>query len=327
MHLLVLTSNPDRASFRCRIRTYLNLLQHEGIRTTIARLPTGVVERRGLLASAQHADAVLLQRKLLTAWDGFWLRRSARTIIYDLDDAIMYADDKPERDSRIRLCRFARSATLSHLVIAGNEYLAEHARQYNANVHVLPTGLDVSVYRVPVQRPNDGWVRLVWIGSRNTLKYLHEIRPALEEIGRRFPKVVLRIICDAFFDLESMPVEKRPWSQATEVADLSTCDIGLAPLPDDRFTRGKCGFKILQYQAAGLPVVASPVGVNTQYVWGGGAGLLARDSSQWVDRLCVLIENSEQRAAMGQAGQRAVERFDLTVVGKDFCRLIREALR
>ncbi len=121
-------------------------------------------------------------------------------------------------------------------------------------------------------------------------------------------------------------MEKRPWSKATEAADLRTGDIGLAPLPDDPYTRGKCGFKILQYQAAGLPVVASPVGVNAQYVREGVTGFLARDGPQWVDRLRTLIENPALRATLGQCGQGDVERFDVSVLGAQFCQLIAECL-
>ncbi len=327
MHLLVITDNPDRASFRCRVGIYLDPLRRRGIDSTVVRLPKSLLGHRSVFALAQRSNAVLLQRKLLTAWDGFWLRRYSKRVIYDFDDAVMYGDVKPERDSRLRLSRFGRSAALSHLVIAGNEYLAELARRHSPNVHVVPTGLDVGAYPVNAQPHNDGLVRLVWIGSRNTLEYLREIRPALEEVGRRFPNVVLRLICDAFLDLESMPVEKRLWSHDTETADLSAGDIGLAPLPDNRFTRGKCGFKILQCQAAGLPVVASPVGVNAQYVQDGVTGFLASDTAQWVDRLGALIGDPRLRASLGCAGRRAVEAFDIRVTGASFCRLIAECLQ
>ncbi len=104
------------------------------------------------------------------------------------------------------------------------------------------------------------------------MRYLKELSPALEQIGRTCPQVVLRIICDDFFDLSAMAVEKKAWSLETEAADLAACDIGLCPLPDDNFTRGKCGFKILQYFAAGLPVIASPVGINADFLMGGKRG-------------------------------------------------------
>jgi len=326
MQLLVITHNPDRASFRQRVGVHLDRLRSKGIDAAVAALPDSLRGRHAVWTAARKTDGILLHRKMLNAWDGFCLRRCARPVIYDFDDALMYSDHRPERNSYIRWRRFRRSVALSHMVLAGNDYLAEHARRYRANVRILPTGLDVGAYRVSVPRLNDGLVRLVWIGSRSTLKYLHEIRPALEEVGRLLPHVVLRIVCDEFFDLTAMKVERRNWSKASEVADLLTSDIGLAPLPDDRFTRGKCGFKILQYQAAGLPVVASPIGVNAQYVREGATGFLARDPAQWVAKLRTLIENLGLRATLGQAGQSDVQRFDVNVIGERFCGLIAECL-
>jgi glycosyltransferase involved in cell wall biosynthesis len=326
MQLLVITNNLDGASFRQRIGAYLDLLHRQGIDSRIATLPAGMWGRRTLLASAPGWDGILLHRKLLGVWDGHCLRRGGRKLIYDFDDAVMYDNRRPARAAHLRLQRFRRSAAHACLVLAGNEYLAEHARRYNTQVQVVPTGLDVNAYRAGMQRRDDGLVRLVWIGSGSTLKYLREIRPALEEVGRRFPNVVLRLVCDEFVNFGPLPVEKRRWSKDTEAADLSTSDIGLAPLPDDRFARGKCGFKILQYQAAGLPVVASPVGVNAQYVRDGVTGFLAQNGAQWIDRLRTLIENPGLRVNLGQCGQSDVERFDVRVIGERFCRLIAECL-
>ncbi len=326
--LLVITNNDslDQPSFRQRIALYLDLLRKRGIDCQVARLPQDALERRALYATARRFAGILLHRKLLTAWDAFWLRRLGGTVIYDFDDAIMYSDRQDGRVDRIRSHRFRRAVALSRLVIAGNEYLAEHARRYNTHVEILPTGLDVGAYPAGTPRATDGTIRLVWIGGGHVLKHLRGIVPALEELGQRFPQARLRIISSEFLGLQSMPVERRPWSRETEVTDLVTSDIGLAPLADDPFTRGKCAFKILQYEAAGLPVVASPVGVNERYVRHGATGFLVRDLSQWVDRIAALIENSDLRTALGRAGRRDVERFDVNVLGERFCRLLRECL-
>lgn len=328
MRLLVITNNNslDQPSFRQRIAIYVDLLRNKGIDCQVARLPPNLLERRALFASARHFDGVLLHRKILNAWDAFWLRRYARAVIYDFDDAVMYNDRKDGRICRIRSRRFRRAVALSRLVIAGNEYLTDHARRYNAHVEILPTGLDVGPYRVKTPRENEGTIRLVWVGGGTVLKHLRGIVPALEELGKRFPQVSLRIISSEFLGLQTMRVEQRQWSRDTEVADLVTSDIGLAPLTDDPFTRGKCAFKILQYQAAGLPVVASPVGVNAQYVRDGVTGFLVRDLSQWVDRLSTLIENPELRTALGLAARHDVEKFDVNVIGDRLATLIMEYL-
>ena len=127
--------------------------------------------------------------------------------------------------------------------------------------------------------------------------------------------MVLRIVSDAFFDLKHMAVEKVPWSLETEAVSLLTSAIGLAPLPDDPFSRGKCGFKVLQYQAPALPVVASPVGVNAQYVRDGISGLHAGGTEAWIGALDLLLGDAKRCNGMGQAGRKDVGKFDLKPIG------------
>jgi len=324
MKLLVIARNPDRASFRLRIASYLDILNAKGIYSEVEILPAGTLARRKLFKKATDFECVFLHKKRLNALDAISLRRSGRKIIYDFDDAIMYSARTPERDSPTHFKPFRRTVELAHKVIAGNPYLAEHALPFNRNVEVLPTGLDTKAYRIETKAATDDKVRLVWIGSKSTLGYLSELKPVLEEIGGHFNNVVLRIICDQFFDLHHMPVEKRAWSFETQVIDLAAGDIGLAPLPDNRFTRGKCGFKILQYAAAGLPTVTSPVGVNADYVKHGDTGCHASDRRQWIDGIAALIRNPQLRKEMGNAARTSVEKFDIEVLSEKLYRLLVE---
>jgi len=326
VNVLVLTNNPHRPSFRQRVEIYLDWLRHNGINCEVVRFPAGVGARYRLLKRSADFDGVFLHKKRLNLLEAPLLRGFAGKIIYDFDDAMMYKPRSPQRCSFSNWLRFRLTVKLADLVIAGNPYLAEHARRFNTNVEILPTGLNTKDYKVPVKAKSDGKIRLVWIGSRSTLKYLAEIKPALEEIGSRFNNVVLRIICDDFLDLEEMPVEKHLWSGETQAADLATSDIGLGPLPDNRFTRGKCGFKILQYAAAGLPVIASPVGVNADYVRDNITGFLASEKRQWVDRMSRLIESTELRAEMGRNALEFVESFDAGVIAEQLASLIRRCL-
>jgi len=323
MRLLILTNKPDRASFRQRIGVHIPFLEAHGIHCRVTRLPAGAGGRRRLYRQAMAFDAVFLQRKMLNLWDAFWLRRYCPKLIYDFDDAIMYSDRRPERQCRGRQRRFRRTIVSSDVIIAGNDYLASHARRYNASVHVLPTALDLGPYTITRPPKDDGKRRLVWIGSQSTLKYLAGMQTVLEEIGRRHRDAVLRIVADAFFDLKTMAVEKVTWSRETEAVSLLTGDIGLAPLPDDAFARGKCGFKVLQYQAAALPVVASPVGVNAQYVRDGISGLHAGGAEAWIGALDLLLGDADRCHAMGQAGRKAVDTFDLEPIGDRLCEIIR----
>lgn len=323
MNILVLTSNPGHASFRQRIEAYLDILCDNEIQCDIARFPSGCLPRWKLLKKSTEYGAVFLQKKCLNPLDAFWLRRNADRIIYDFDDAVIYSDKNPDKTSRKRQTSFKRTVKLADMVIAGNAYLADIARAYNQNVKTLATGLDVSSYRQNIAKPSDGKVRLVWIGSKSTIGYLAEIKPVLEEIGARCNNVVLRIICDSFFNLHNMNVEKYRWSMETQVQDLLACDIGLAPLPENRFTNGKCGFKVLQYAAAGLPVIASPVGVNVEYVRQGENGFLAANHSQWFEKILLLQQAPLLRKKMGSVGKSFVERFDLNILGKELVGLIK----
>ncbi len=326
MDLLVVTNNPTNASFRQRIEVHLAMLRQNGIDCEVAKLPPGFLERRKLFMRTAKFDGIFLHRKILNFHDAFWLHRYSRKIIYDFDDAVMYSTRKPGSCCLSRRRRFRRSVELADLVLAGNPYLAEHAQKFNPRVEVLPTGLDTSAYKVETKPENDGKIRLVWIGSKSTLRYLAQIKPVLEEIGAKFDNIILRIICDEFFSLQNMRVEKQQWHKDTEAVDLITSDIGLAPLPDDRFTRGKCGFKILQYAAAGLSVVASPVGVNAEYVRDGVTGFHAMNTSQWIDRISKLIKDQVLRKQTSQAGKSRVREFDIGVLGKKLANLIVEFL-
>jgi glycosyltransferase involved in cell wall biosynthesis len=324
--LLIVTNNPERASFRQRIGAYLDFFHDNGINCEVAKLPAGSLARRKLFKQAADFDGLFVHKKRLNSLDAFWVSRYARKVIYDFDDAVMYSDKHPARPSRKRQKSFQRTIKLADMIIAGNSYLAEHAGRFCLNVNVLPTGLDTQAYRPSAEPKNNGNLRMVWIGSKSTLMYLAEIKPALEEIGSRFDNVVLRIICDDFFDLNNLEVEKCLWSQKKEVVDLATSDIGLAPLPDNRFTRGKCGFKILQYAAAGLPVVASPVGANAEYIQDGTNGFYAVDDSDWIEKISLLLKDSQLRQQMGRAGRQKVKQYDLRVIGKQVCRLIQKTL-
>lgn len=326
MKLLVITNNPERASFRQRVGVYVDILRDNGIECEIAALPEGLVARRRLFKRSAEFEGVFLHKKGLNAVDAFWLRKYARRVIFNYDDAIMFSQKRPDRYSISHSFRFNRSVSLSDMVIVGSSYLADFAASINNNVRVLPLGLNVSDYGKVSGGQGDEKIRLVWIGSRSTLSYLEEISDAIEEIGKKYPNVVLRIIGDNFLDLDNMPVEKRQWSKDTRADNLGSCDIGLAPLPDNPFTRGKCSFKVLEYSASGLPVVASPVGTNKMHVVEGQTGFLVDSKQQWIERTSQLIEDKRLRRKMGEAGIKHAALSDISVTGKQFAKLIKECL-
>lgn len=326
--LLIVSNNMSRPSFRQRIEMYLPFLNSDGIQTDVYQLPKKKCDRWKLLRSARQYDGVLLHKKCLNWVDAKILRRSSRTIIYDVDDAVMYSPHRPDSDRSSHMRLFKRTAAMVDTIIAGNGYLAEHAERYCSNVHILPTGLAIKPYQdARAKRTDDhGMIRLVWIGSRSTLAYLQEICPFIDEAARSHGNLRLRVIADEFPLTQTVELETRQWSLERQACDLAECDIGLAPLPEDRFTRGKCGFKILQYFAAGLPVIASPVGVNRDLIEQSGAGVSAASPDQWQT---VLQEMLRQPAAWKQQGQKAsqfVQSYDIPLLAGQFCRLVRQSL-
>ncbi|MDD5458097.1 MAG: glycosyltransferase family 4 protein [Phycisphaerae bacterium] len=325
MKLLVLTSNPYRASFRQRIGVYLDILKEKGLTTEVAVLPKNFSARRQLYKQASDFDGVLIHKKLLNFWDARILRKSAKKIIYNYDDAVMLSEKHPEKKSLSHLLPFRRIIKLSDMVITGSRYLAQFAGSNNEKVKILPIGLKTSDYDFDPPK-QDEKIRLGWIGSGNTLPFLEDLRDVLEQIGQKFDNCVLRIIGDDFFDLSNMPVEKIKWQQDTRGVKLAECDIGLAPLPDNPFTQGKCSFKVLEYSASGLAVVASPVGTNPDHLVEGQSGFLAKSHQDWIEKISILVKDADLRKQMGQKGKQIAQNHDTAIIGDRMSKLITNCL-
>jgi len=325
--LLVLTRDRTGAPFRQRVEPYLPLLAERGIRAEVVELASRGWARRGQFRRAREFDGVLLHRKTLTWWDALALG-DAGPLIYDFDDAVMYQARSPEAPHPGRERRFQRTAAGADLVVAGCPELASHAELAGAaRVEVIPTGLDTGAFTPKEAYGSRERVRLVWIGSRSTLKQFKMLGRALEAVGRDVPGVMLRVIADADLDVPGLEVENVPWSLREEARLLAEADIGIAPLPDTPYTRGKCGFKVLQYMAAGLPVVASPVGVCAEYVRPDATGLHATTAEQWTAAVERLATDAALRERMGRAGRRRVRKeFDFSVLAPKVCGLIEETL-
>jgi glycosyltransferase involved in cell wall biosynthesis len=316
--ILVIITNPQQASYRLRVDALRPMLAQRGFDLDVQIRPRSWLARRTLLKSADRYHAVLLQRKLLDPTDARLLRRHARRILYDLDDAVMYHANRVGRLSQWRTNRrFEATARILDHVVAGNEYLAAMFRERGRDVTVLPTTVDPAHYLVKEHAAVDP-VTLVWIGSNSTLPYLGEHLPALRQSGAKLVTIAGNPLENA-----GLPVEHIRWSAETEAASLVRGDIGIAPTPCDRWTLGKCGFKIIQYMAAGLPVVASPVGANAEIVRPGGTGFLAETPQEWVDAIRRLAGDVELRRRMGRAGRERVEReYSLTRGADVWARLL-----
>lgn len=315
MKVIFLVNSVDGPSTRYRVLQYLPYFKKEGWEIEVSVFPKNLRERVKLYHSLREFDVVFLQKRLLSLFHLSLLRKQSKRLAFDFDDAILFRDSpKGEFNSRIRKGRFVKMIKNADEVIAGNDYLKNQAICYNPRVSVIPTPVDTGRYRPKRYSPGGSTITLGWMGSSSTLFYLENLKPVWDRLHRRYPHIRLKIVADRFFDSDSIPILKKRWSEEEEIDDLHSFDIGLMPLTDDPWSRGKCGFKLLQCMAVGVPVVCSPVGVNREIVEHGVNGFLAADDDQWIEQLGLLIENSHLRQKMGEEAIHTVRKdYDLKV--------------
>lgn len=310
--VLFMTYGVEAASYRYRIKSLFPTLAAAGWRIAEHELARGRYGLRIWRLSRQlrAADLVVLQKIKLLPPEARLLRGTAQRLVFDLDDAIFVR--KPRRpggrvgDSAWRRWKFASTCRAADLVTVGNHYLATVAGRSARRVEILPTAVDHDRYPskvVDVGQPPT----VVWIGQPENLMSLELVRPAVARVAQRVPGSRLRVVCSDFPDWDEVPVERTRWRPDSEVAALSSADVGIMPIEDEPWSRGKCAFKLLQYMAAGLPCVASPVGANRDVVVHGETGFLATDTASWTAALGRLLTEPELRHRMGEAGRRRVE--------------------
>jgi glycosyltransferase involved in cell wall biosynthesis len=310
MNIIALGSSEDHVCIRYRIEPIRERLRAAGHWFTIQGVPRGPLRRLSWYGELARADVVIFQRRLLPPREVTKLRRAARYLIFDFDDAIFQRDSYQQKlESPRRLARFQAMVQAADQVFAGNDYLAEVVSQHtsSAKVTVVPTCLDVNRYDVARHEREGEGVRLAWIGSASTLRGLELKGRLWNALGRALPGVELHVICDRFPTWEDIKVVPVPWRPGIEYSYLASCDIGLAWMPDDSWSKGKCGLKVTQCMAAGLPMVGNPIGVHTRMIRPGETGFLARTEQEWIDSLRRLRDDALLRRRLGQAGRAVVE--------------------
>jgi len=309
-NILFISKGEHAASTRYRAMIYFDALRENGWRPIHLTLH-GTLSRFKLLHKANQADVIVILRKTFSIPYLYLLRLCSKHIVFDMDDAIFCSSNGSISRTRIR--RFARVVRRCQQIWAGNEYLAEAALRYNPSTTILPTSLDPKKYAIKATKPNDN-LDLVWIGSSSTRRYLESALPLLERLANRFSFLRLKIVAD--FDLPSQQLRTLaiPWSEKGESEALASAHIGIAPMPKNAWTLGKCGLKVLQYMAASLPVVSSPVGVNRDIVKHEVTGFLAESPDDWQESIERLIRNPDLRLAMGKAGQKRITKHYSTDV-------------
>ena len=321
MKILVLTNDTSSRVFYLRIARYKSFFADNGIDMELVQLSTKKTARAKQFAAARQYDAVILAGIILNSIEQSILSPFSKLIISDIAGRSIGCDLLEEH----AIDKLANQLKMSKLVITCNDYLAQVAIKYAQDVVVLPTAVEVKKYLPMRDRAYDSKVRLVWIGDHDTLHYLINIAPVLEEIANRYHEVVMRVISDKYFKLRNMEVEPVRNKLEYTYNALTDCDIGLAPLREGKFSNMLCGFNIKQMFSAGLPVIASPVGENGEMVHHEVNGLLAQNTDQWINSLSLLIENLGIGSQYGAAGRILMkENYDASIIAKQFLDVLKE---
>ena len=262
---------------------------------------------------AKQYDIIFIYREALftrsTIFEYLFSRR-CKHVFFDFDDAIFLLDVSEANRSLRWLkspAKINKIMRYADTTIVGNRYLYDYAVQYAKHVEIFPTTLDLNTIKIYPHLPQ-AKVCIGWIGSTTTIKHIRWALPILRAIYHQYgDRVYFKIIADVQLQADDLPIENVKWQQDTESQQLSSFDIGIMPLPDDQWSRGKCGFKGLQCMAYGVPVVMSPVGVNTQIIQDGVNGFLADTEQEWVEKISLLIENPDMRDRIGKEGRLTVE--------------------
>lgn len=357
MNILLLSPYPRMAgSTRLRLHQYLPFLQAQGHRVTVwsffneadyrALYQSGNWPRKGfaflagtwrclfLLFEMRRYDVCVIHREVAPLGFGlfeFLTAKCARRLVYDFDDAVF----EPNVSAANRLFAFLKSPrkipvllARSDAAIAGNSYLEDYAKNFARRTQQLPTPVDTQSF-TPQPKAVAAPVVVGWIGSHSTAPYLALAREALQRLQLEMGEQLRLVFIGAGdFRMPDLKAEYRAWQLETELGDLRQLDIGIMPMPDNPWTRGKCGFKALLYMSVGLPIVCSPVGFNREIVTPETNGLWAETATQWYEALQRLTHDAELRQRMGAHGRKLVEKnFSVETCAPRFEAILRETVQ
>lgn len=258
------------------------------------------------------------------------IARSGVPMVFDFDDAIFYSYKSPSNGYLSYLKfpgKIAEICRLSTHVMAGNQFLADYALENNNHVTIIPTTIDTDKYTLVERSEEPDIVTIGWSGSFSTVQHLDTIRDFLQELAKT-EQFRLCVIGTPTYKLPDVDVEAMQWRSTTEIEDLSRIGIGLMPLPDDNWSKGKCGLKALQYMALEIPTICSPVGVNSTIIKDGENGFLAESREDWIEKIKLLIHLPELRQKLGRAGRETVEcEYSAKVVAPQVLEVFRSAVK
>ncbi len=338
--LFIAPHRPDRApSQRFRFEQYIEFLKDNGFKCTFSYLVSEKDDRlfyskgkifqkfflffkyffirvKDILRAFSY-DIVFIQREMFFIGPPMFesiLRLSGARVIFDFDDSIWLPNVSEANKSLNWLKSYNKTSKIiryAHLIFAGNKYLQEYALQFNKNVRIIPTTINTREYSKHMGISKDSRICIGWSGSFTTIQHFKFAEPFLKLIKEKYgDKVYIKAIGDKNYSNSDFDVVAIDWNKTDELKELSSFDIGIMPLPDDMWAKGKCGLKGLQYMALEIPTIMSPVGVNEEIINDGENGFLASSIDEWVYKISLLIESEELRLKMGQkARETVVEKY------------------
>ncbi|HET6226857.1 MAG TPA: glycosyltransferase family 4 protein [Bacteroidia bacterium] len=335
--LFIAAHRPNRSpSQRYRFEQYFDFLRSQGYSCELSYIineqddavfygPGNILKKIGItLKSAQtrlkdvarsnEFDIIFVQREAFMTGSSYFEKKFSQSkakLVFDFDDSIWLLDTSNAN----KIWQWMKSAkktgeiiAVSDLVFAGNEFLADYARQFNSHVTVIPTTIDTQLFKRTKPYMDNEKICIGWSGSHTTIKHFESGIPFLKRIEEKYgDKVYFKVMGDTAYEHTELGIKGIPWSSETEVEVLSSFDIGIMPLPDDQWVKGKCGLKGLSYMALEVPTVMSAVGVNVKIIQDGKNGFLAGTEDEWVEKISRLIDSFELRKKMGSLARQTVE--------------------
>ncbi len=336
--LFIAAHRPDRSpSQRYRFEQYFDFLQTQGYTCELSYIinetddkifysPGNILKKIAItlksaklrlrdVSRANDYDIIFVQREAFMTGSSYFEKKFSRSkakLVFDFDDSIWLLDTSQANKIWQWMKSEKKTSEIirhSHLVFAGNQFLANYALQFNSQVKIIPTTIDTTLFKRKSPYTNNSRICIGWSGSHTTIKHFESGVPFLKKIKEKYgDQVYFKVMGDEEYVNQELNIRGIPWSSASEVKILSSFDIGIMPLPDDEWVKGKCGLKGLSYMALEVPTIMSAVGVNTEIINDGENGFLAVSEEDWVEKLSALIDSFELRKKMGALARQTVEK-------------------
>jgi glycosyltransferase involved in cell wall biosynthesis len=321
--ILILTKGIHASSSRERALIYTDLLKNDKVDYVHLGLSKKPLNYIKAIIKAPFFDVIFLQRKLVSRIFYKILRIISKKIIYDFDDAVFL--DSDGKISSHKFKNFSYICCNSDLIFAGNNFLKEYAEKFNKKTFLIPTCLDISKYKLTVKKDKN-FFDLVWIGSKSTSKYLIQILPLLESANKKLKDLRLINISNVNIKSEFIPIKNIIWTEQSQYKELNSAKVGLAPLDNSNWSKGKCAFKVLQYAATGIPIISSNIGVNSILIKEFEAGLLVEKENDWIKHIKKLRSKQNLYKIYKKNAEEMSKMFDINANYKKMKKIIKDDL-